>query len=165
MRLWWTTGSCSPSWNAPWIPTWNLCCPTVHGTTVGVRAVLSGHIGADVQATALWVVIMPWPRIIRSTWKLFAAIYNYWKNRRTTVCFMPDAIIGPLAFRLVFIIPSDMPRRWRLFLSFHPSRRNNTRHCRAIMLMGWSTSGIFVRGWLQKVRGVLHVLVSMRNIR
>lgn len=33
------------------------------------------------------------------------------KNRRTTVCFMPDAIIGPLAFRLVFIIPSDMPRR------------------------------------------------------
>mgnify|MGYP007071178013 CR=1 FL=1 len=25
-----------------------------------------------------------------------------------TVCFMPDAIIRPLAFRLVFIIPSDM---------------------------------------------------------
>lgn len=32
-----------------------------------VRAVLSGHIGADVQATALWAVIMPWPRITRST--------------------------------------------------------------------------------------------------
>ena len=30
----------------------------------GTRS-LSGHIGADVQATALWAVIMPWLRIIR----------------------------------------------------------------------------------------------------